>query len=151
MVGRIASLILCMLCAACSGNSNANTNKPAGGDEGAAMAIAALPTQAEQGPLAAQGSEVFKKYACGTCHSRSLQREGLGGPPLGGAATRHLTRQSGDELAARRWFYAHIRNPNGHPGTYHYDGAYAAVKMPAYEQISNEEMRALVEHLMTMR
>lgn len=142
---------ICFALAACGGNSPVPANSGAAGDEGAANAIAAVPAPDDQKQLAATGSDVFKKYACGSCHSRSTQREGLGGPPLGDTAKRHLTRQGGDELAARRWFYAHIRNPKGHPGTFHDDGAYASVKMPAYDQISDEEMRALVEFLMTLR
>ena len=101
--------------------------------------------------MAAEGADVFKKYGCGSCHSRSTQREGLAGPPLGKTAEAHLTRQGGDELAARRWFFAHIRNPNAHPGLHHADGAYSGTRMPGYTQISDSELRALVEYLMTLR
>lgn len=148
---RVVCLSLVFLCAACGGNASATANSRASGDEGAAVAIAAIPSAEERQHLADHGAGVFKKYACGSCHSRTTDRQGLAGPPLGDTAKRHLTRQSADELAARRWFYAHVRNPAGHPGSYHGDGAYAATKMPAYPQISDDEMRALVEFLMTMR
>ena len=151
MVGRFVVFMMFLLCSACGGNIAAPASNATGGDEGASKLITAVPAAEDQRQLAEAGAGVFKKYGCGSCHSRSLQREGLGGPPLGDAAKRHLTRQAGDELAARRWFVAHIRNPAGHPGSFHGDGAYAAVKMPAYNQIADEEMRALVEYLMTLR
>lgn len=136
---------------ACGGNANAPANGALAGDEGAAKAISELPSADNQKTLAQSGTEVFKKYGCGNCHSRTSERQGLSGPPLGKTAERHLTRQKGDELSTRRWFYSHIRNPNGHPGLYHDDGAYSGTKMPAFAQLNDDEMRALIEYLMTMR
>jgi len=142
---------IAFLVAACGGNVNAPANRAAAGDEGAAKAISALPSAEDQKTLAHAGADVFKLYGCAACHSRTNERQGLSGPPLGRTAERHLTRQKNDELAARRWFFAHIRNPDGHPGLYHDDGAYSGTKMPSFAQLPDNEMRALIEYLMTMR
>lgn len=147
----MAQVLALLLVVACGSNAADPAKRPAGGDEGASIAISSVPPIEEQKRLADQGAAVFKKYACGSCHSRSDERQALAGPALGKVAQRHLARQSGDELATRRWFYAHIRNPEGHPGVFHGDGAYAAAKMPAYTQLNDDEMRALIEFLMTMK
>lgn len=147
----ILALSILLLLAGCGGNSTAPENRAASGDEGAAKAIPSLPPETDQRALAASGADVFKKYGCGNCHSRTSERQGLSGPPLGITAERHLTRQKNDELGTRRWFYSHIRNPQGHPGLYHDDGAYSGTKMPSFTQLSDDEMRALIEYLMTLR
>jgi cytochrome c2 len=149
--GLLLAFAIAFALAACGGNVNMPQNRPASGDEGAAKAIAELPSADDQKRLAQTGAEVFKKFGCGNCHSRTNERQGLSGPPLGKTAERHLTRQKSDELATRRWFYSHIRNPIGHPGLYHDDGAYSGTKMPAFPQPTDEEMRALIEYLMAMR
>ncbi|KAA0218308.1 cytochrome c [bacterium] len=139
-----------LLAVACGGNSSPAAHRAAGGDEGAAAALVALPTPEEQKALSVRGEEVYKKFVCGSCHAPGSDRQGLTGPPLGKTAERHLARQKGDELAVRRWFWSHVRNPEAHPGIYHGDSAYSA-KMPGYPQIPDEELRALVEFLMTKR
>jgi len=136
--------------AACGGNSVPPANRPASGDEGAAAAFGALPSASEHKELSVRGEEVYKKFVCGSCHALGGDRQGLTGPPLGNTAERHLVRLKGDELAVRRWLWSHIRNPEAHPGVYHGDSAYSA-KMPGYPQIPDEELRALVEFLMTKR
>jgi cytochrome c5 len=146
----LLAIALSTALSACGGNAPRPANTPVG-DEGAAAAIAAVPSLEDQKRMAAIGADVFKKYGCGSCHSRSNQREGLAGPPLGKTGEAHVTRQGGDELAARRWFFAHIRNPKAHPGLHHADGAYSGTRMPGYTQISDSEMRALVEFIMTLR
>jgi mono/diheme cytochrome c family protein len=136
---------------ACGGNTNQPANRPAVGDADAAKVIAEVPGQAERARLAIAGAGVFSKYGCATCHSKTSERAGMAGPPLGQTAANHLTRNKGDELAARRWFYLHLVDPEGHPGLYHDDGTYKATRMPSFKQLSDDEFRALIEYLMTLR
>lgn len=145
----VALTLLSLGIGAC-GSGNRGEPVAVGSDEGAAAAFPGVPEAAERESLVPSGVAVYSKYGCGNCHAQGDGRDSLVGPPLGKVALRHLTRQKGDELATRRWMFSHIRNPAGHPGLFHNDGSYSS-KMPAFAQIPVEELRALVEFLMTKR
>lgn len=119
-------------------------------EEAAIRVYPSVPTPEESVELAQQGKPLMRRFVCESCHSLTDERSGLLGPPLGGVAERVLARHDHDDLEARRWLVKHIRNPQAYPSPYRDDPAYRS-HMPANHRISNDDMRALVEHLWLLR
>lgn len=110
-----------------------------------------LPEPEAAAKLAEHGGKLFNAQACGSCHATGTARGGLMGPPLGGVGPATAARHGGDELAARRWMYKHIRDPLAWPGPLHGTDEYKASAMPGYRGLQDQDVSALVEFLWTLR
>ncbi len=110
-----------------------------------------LPDATEATKLAEHGEKLFNSQACGSCHATGAARGGLMGPPLGGVGAAVTSRHAGDELAARRWMYKHIRDPQKWPGPHHGSDEYKSSAMPSYRGLQDQDVSALVEFLWTLR
>jgi cytochrome c2 len=138
--------MLCLLLAACPpamGNVDWSAK--------AEQVYAKLPEAAEATKLAEHGEKLFNSQACGSCHATATARGGLMGPPLGGVGAAVTARHQGDELAARRWMYKHIRDPQKWPGPHHGSDEYKGSAMPCYRGLQDQDVSALVEFLWTLR
>ena len=144
-------LLICLAMAGCG---------PAGGNESvqrdeieqaATRIYAAVPAEEDQPGLIQTGQKFFRRAGCESCHSVREDRMGLMGPPLGGLPKRLLERHSDDELESRRWLIKHIKSPHLYPSPYVDDEQYEGMQMPAYAKFNDEDMRALVEFLWSLR
>lgn len=102
------------------------------------------PTEAGRSPLEARGRSVFDSY-CSRCHATTGETV-IVGPSLAGIATRAGNRIDGMDAEA------YIRDSILNPRAYTVDGFPEGV-MPSDlgDQISPEEMEALVAYLLTLK
>lgn len=105
------------------------------------LAHQAEPAVAPEGELAARGAELFLEHGCGACHTvRGTAADGVLGPDLthvGGRA--HLAGVLENEPEA---FVRFIRDP---------EAVKPAARMPAFDTLSDAELRALGHYLDGLR
>lgn len=151
MMRPAALLVLTLICVGCSswydGNREGVTRSP---EKAAEAAFPDVPASGEAQELIRQGERVFRTGACASCHSTTTERSGLQGPPLGGVADRHLPLNDNDPLETRRWMVKHIKEPQDFPGAFHDSPDYPNI-MPANRHLTNEDLRALVEYLWSLK
>jgi cytochrome c2 len=136
--------------AAC--NWNANTPGISATPEAAAdVAYPDVPSAETSLELQDKGRRIFDASGCLSCHSKTEERNGLMGPPLGGVADRVLARHDHDALKARRWLVMHIRDPFKYPSPFKDDPAFKGTHMPPTSRVTDADMRALVEYLWLLR
>jgi cytochrome c2 len=151
MPARILALILStLLVAACTDNANTPgvTKDP---EASAKAAYPKVPDASKAGELIDRGQKLFKSLTCQQCHSTGPERSGLSGPPLGGYADRALQKQDSDPLKARRWTVKHIKDPRKYPGQFAGTDEYKGTFMTPFNRITDEDLRALVEYLFSLR
>lgn len=144
-------LLGCLLSlAGCMGDSNVPglTKDP---EAAAEAAFPALPDGNEGPELIERGYKMFKGLGCEQCHSTNTARKGLQGPPLGGLSDRVIDNHDGDPLQARRWTVRHIKDPQQYPGDYAGHEDYKGSFMTPYNRVADDDMRALVEYLFSLR
>ena len=141
---------LTTLCACGPMSGNATTRK-AEVEQAAERIYAEVPDAATSSERAEYGEEFFRRAGCESCHSAREDRLGLMGPPLGGVARRVMERHENDELESRRWLIKHIKSPQLYPSPYAEDQEYHGMQMPAYAKFNDDDMRALVEFLWSLR
>ena len=148
-----AYLLICgvgLLAAACldSGNIPGVTADP---DASAKVAFPEVPAAGDAMKLKERGSKLFQGLGCQSCHSTTDDRSGLMGPPLGGVSDRVLERNDHDPLKARRWLVMHVKDPLMHPSPFADQPEYRGTHMPPNPRVTDEDLRALVEFLWTLR
>ncbi len=137
--------------AACGQSYGGNMPGVTSDPEKAAVAIyPENPSTEESRAMLEDGENFYTAFSCAGCHSTSSDRSGLVGPPLSGVGARYLARNDKDELKAKRWLVKHIKSPAEYPGIYFQTEEYGNV-MPANKNISDADMKALVEFLWTLR
>lgn len=144
-------LVLVTALAACGpmgGNSATQKDEL---EKAAVRIYAEVPDSAKSAELVERGQKFFRQAGCESCHSTRLDRMGLMGPPLGGVSQRVLDRHSNDQLEGRRWLVKHIKSPELYPSPFTEEQEYEGMQMPAYAKFNDEDMRALVEFLWTLR
>jgi mono/diheme cytochrome c family protein len=99
---------------------------------------------------AERGAKLFKQATCISCHSTEGDRRNLAGPPLGGVSDRVLARHDNDALKARRWLVKHIKDAPSYPGEFAGHPDYPNFMTPN-PRLTDEDLRALVEYLWTLR
>ncbi len=143
--------VLLLVCTGCSSWYDSNrpgvTKDP---EKAAENSFPDVPDSDEARKLIEQGERIFRTAACASCHSTTSERMGLQGPPLGGVADRHLPENDNDPLETRRWMVKHIKEPQEYPGAFHDSREYPNI-MPPGRHLADEDLRALVEYLWSLR
>ncbi|MCA8910363.1 MAG: cytochrome c [Planctomycetes bacterium] len=151
MAARVLPFLLsALLLAACTDNANIPgvTQDP---EASAKAAYPDVPPAEEANELIDRGQKLFKGLTCEQCHSTGPDRSGLAGPPLGGYADRALEHQDHDPLKARRWTVKHIKDPRKYPGSFAGTDEYRGTFMTPFNRITDDDLRALVEYLFSLR
>jgi cytochrome c2 len=145
---RLALLLLFLL-AGCP----ISTNQPgvtADAEQAALNAYPDIPDSSQAMADSERGSKLFRQFTCHSCHSTDDERRNLAGPPLGGVSDRVLERQNNNSLEARRWLVKHIKDPAKYPGEFAGHTDYPNFMTPN-PRITDEDLRALVEYLWSLR
>jgi cytochrome c551/c552 len=148
------AVLMCMAAGSFIGSCNWNANTPgisATPEAAAEAAYAAVPSPEISLELQDRGKRIFDASGCLSCHSKTTDRNGLMGPPLGGIADRVLARHDNDTLKARRWLVMHIRDPFKYPSPFKDDPDFKGMHMPPTSRVTDTDMRALVEYLWLLR
>jgi cytochrome c551/c552 len=143
-----AVLTLLVACGEPGGNAESRRGEI---DAAATRIYAGVPPAGETAELIERGGKLFRTGGCESCHSTRIDRMGLVGPPLGRVSDRVLDRHDNDALEARRWLVRHIKAPQLYPSPYLEDEAYTGAHMPPYNHFRDEDMRALVEFLWSLK
>ncbi|MBZ0136244.1 MAG: cytochrome c [Planctomycetes bacterium] len=146
-----ALLVIVVVGCAPTGNPGNEEMQRAELEQAGMRIYAALPEDSAKAALIEQGQKMYRTAGCESCHSTRQDRLGLQGPPLGGVSKRVMARQDDDALEARRWLVKHIKSPRLYPSPYKDDEAYHGTFMTPYNQFRDEDMRALVEFLWSLR
>ena len=151
---RLPLLLICLvflcLLAGCLENSNVPgvTRDP---EESAKTAYPDLPDSSQAVELIERGEKLFRGLTCEQCHSTGSERNGLMGPPLGGLSDRIIEQEDNDPLEARRWTLKHIKDPAKYPSKFAGQDDYRGAHMTPFPRITDEDLRALVEYLFSLR
>ncbi len=152
MLGGAATLCVTVAVSISACNWNANTPGISATPEAAAeVAYAEVPSPETTLELQDKGRRIFDASGCLSCHSKTADRNGLMGPPLGGVADRVLARHDHDALKARRWLVMHIRDPHKYPSPFRDDPDFKGMHMPPTSRVTDADMQALVEYLWLLR
>ena len=146
---RLLMMLSALLLTGCppAGNQPGVTSDP---EQSALNAYPDIPDSSQAMADAERGGKLFRQFTCLSCHSTDGERRNLAGPPLGGVSDRTLARNNNNSLEARRWLVKHIKDPGRDPGEYagHADDPNFMTPNP---RITDEDLRALVEYLWSLR
>lgn len=116
-----------LLLTGCNNNTANPTQPPPGASPGRAAEAGAT----GGGDVAEKGLAIFTANNCGNCHKLN---------ELGGGQAPELSKIGGEHDAA--WIAAHIKDPKTHnPNS----------KMPAFGQISEEDLKTLSDYLASLK
>jgi hypothetical protein len=143
----IFGALMCAALAACGWESASDKGITFDIEKAALNAYPELPTPEETLEAQERGRRNFMAAGCAACHSTTRERGVPPGPPLGGTAERLIPQHDGDDLAARRWLFKHIRDPQRYPGEYQTDPDYRHVIMMPHNRIPDKDLRDIVEFI----
>lgn len=143
--------VLVLMVASCGPPADNESTRREKLEATATRIYAEVPDTSDSVELIEPGQKFFRQAGCESCHSTRGDQMGLMGPPLAGVSKRVLDRHNNDPLESRRWLIKHIKSPHLYPSPYTEDENYRGAQMPAYNQFRDEDMRALVEFLWSLR